>query len=446
MLDSRTLLLSWRSLAVVGLLNGLPETPLWAQDRQGPNPSFLREAAESAELTTETEPTASSAAQTNPQRGLPLRGSQPEHRGFKNPSQNTNSESSLSAGRKLELDSGPPLTMEELATIRRTIPPHVATQMAEARDAFRRGLMPLSDYRTHWDVAAVTAERLSQVVGFPRSFERMVVNHTARLESDLAEMVALNQPAATGSQADQILVQLWRHDLQRQIQRSRQPGKLVPPTAEEARLAREQWRLRSAEFSLGTASLTDLDQAGAWLAATEANGPSSVSQYASLLEETLQARQKFAQAGAGLGRSDLVALAQFSRAQQSIAGTTTPEETTRAIQQAWTAAEAAFDEQVAFHQRGTASLFDVAASWNLRSSLFDRAQQRDLTVAPDRRNRLSDDLNRLQAMAAAVGDLRGRNAADVAMVQTLSDRQRLRILTTADSGNNRDGAPQIEKP
>lgn len=327
------------------------------------------------------------------------------------------------------------------------VPGLIDEQLRSADDSLARGLMPLDDYYVQWQAAVSTGRELSRLTENPEWYGRLLTRQIAQLRTVRRDLVDLNQPAATRSELDQMIAELWQRSLARDLQALRDPKRKPSPSAADRDLAQKAWDLQSYEYSEGRGSLTQLSNVLEWNVATASEGTRRQveSRYFELLDRSLQGREDFGAAGAGLGRADLVELARFERKRAEIElSTDSLERKGRLVASALASADRAFEEQIEFYNTGTASLFDVASTWDAGARLSQRWERTTGKIDSARLAARDEQFGRLERLAGEVDDLRGRNSADVAMVRTLSARNQLWALDrerprlAADAGGTAD--------
>jgi hypothetical protein len=291
--------------------------------------------------------------------------------------------------------------------------------------------MPLDDYYVQWQAAVSTGRELSRLTENPEWYGRLLTRQIAQLTTVRRDLVDLNQPAATRSELDQMIAELWQRSLARDLQGLRDPKRKPSPNAADRDLAQKAWELQTYEYSEGRGSLTQLSSVLEWNVATASEGTRRQveSRYFELLDRSLQGREDFGAAGAGLGRADLIELARFERKRAEIElSTDSLERKGRLVASAMASADRAFEEQLEFYNTGTASLFDVASTWDAGARLSQRWERTTGKIDSARLAVRDEQFGRLERLAGEVDDLRGRNSADVAMVRTLSARNQLWAL------------------
>lgn len=331
----------------------------------------------------------------------------------------------------------------------RIVPGLVDEQLRSADDALARGLMPLDDYYVQWQAAVSTGRELSRLTESPEWYGRLLTRQIAQLTTVRRDLVDLNQPAATRSELEQMIAELWQRSLVRDLQGLRDPNRKPMPNAADRDLAARAWEQQVYEYSEGRASLTQLSSVLEWNVASASNGARRQveSRYFELLDRSLQGREDFGAAGAGLGRADLVELARFERQRAEIElSADSLERKGRLVESALASADRAFEVQVEYYQTGTASLFDVASTWDAGARLSQRWERTTGKIDSARLAVRDEQFGRLERLAGAVDDLRGRNSADVAMVRTLSTRNQLWALDRERPQLAAETGAKIEEP
>jgi hypothetical protein len=151
--------------------------------------------------------------------------------------------------------------------------------------------------------------------------------------------------------------------------------------------------------------------------------------YLATLEQVLEQTEAGAGRGAGFGRSDelLLARADLARSRAMLAMARGKDlGALDSLNQAIGFAQQAFDARLDFHGNGTASLYELTHVWQMQQELVDNVRTVKEDVPEGLISQQRDRLSQLHQVAADTADLRGRNAADIRLVESL---ETLRDLT-----------------
>jgi hypothetical protein len=309
---------------------------------------------------------------------------------------------------------------------------------AESRRSFNRGLMSLNDYADQV-ASAVTIQ--TTVAGMrenkadlKRAYQLQVElwdNATRRLQE-------FNQPASKGWAADLKYAELLKTDAEIALARNRNLRddrmRLLSLVEQRNELARQHFELRSQDLEVGLATLPQLARAASYLElknfgqenSTSEN--SSVSSVINSYRKTLKnvvvnQTQTLYERGAGLGRSDRLALAfselarieaEFDERSESVPSVSAN------LVKAENYARDAFETQLKYYQKGTASLGDLSRVWTIRHTIHSQRNRIDEKPYQKISPHLQSDLDRLKELADSTRDLRGRYVADVTYIRSLN--------------------------
>lgn len=307
----------------------------------------------------------------------------------------------------------------------------------QARDAFQRGLMPLGDYADQIEAATQLRLTAADISDDPKARVAALQFAAGSMQQAAGALRRFNQPAAEGWLADTKFAELLA--VNSQLALAREQGL----TGETERLSHVGRQLAAQSFSarladyreFGVAQLPELSRAASYLASPSGEKLSNVAEadaaqqgllteYRNVLRETVSRTRQLAQAGAGLGRSDqlLLAEAELQRAEGFVA---TAHGNTTAANQAYAAsadaAQRAQDEMARYYQAGTADLFALGRAWQFANEVSGRVKSdtpRDTSASAAR-------LSQLNVFAGGMRDRRGRHAADAAFVGSLGQQQAL---------------------
>ena len=338
-----------------------------------------------------------------------------------------------------------PLSRDDHRQLRQSV--GIADRLsAESRRAFNRGLMSLDHYADQV-ASAVTIQ--TTVAGMRESksdLQRAYQMQVELWEDATRRLRTFGQPASKGWAADLKYAELLKTDSEIALARNRnlRDDRLRLPSLVERRneLAREHFELRSHDLKVGLATLPQLARAASKLelkhspqensTIENSNVSSAVIAYRDTLKNVVidQTRVLF-ETGAGLGRPDRLALAHSELARIEAQITERSDSIPAAsanLDKAEKYAREAFQTQLKYFQKGTASLADLSRVWTIRHAIHSQHNRIDETPYQKLATRLRSDLDRLNELADSTRDLRGRNAADVTYVRSLSTMVGLNAL------------------
>ena len=248
------------------------------------------------------------------------------------------------------------------------------------------------------------------------------------MEDAFERLRAFNQPASEGWQGDTILAELALTEAQARLADARGDNySAANLRAHSADLAEEHFQQRKFDYTLGIASLPMMAYAARLSADTAmvgARGPrvSALNQQKSqYLDLVLAQTQVWSDAQSGIGREDRVITARLGLDRttlDSALAAQPPALTRESVSRASQDFAELFDQQREFHRHGTASLYDMAATWVAWHDVHHRAAETAPETLDDAEvAQRGAALQELQSLASDVQDLRGRNAPDVAFVQ-----------------------------
>lgn len=326
-----------------------------------------------------------------------------------------------------------------------------------ARDAFERGLMPLSDFA---DQTQAALEIRLSIAGLQQDRKAQVsalAAHADLMRNAAKQLQAFNQPAAVGWEADAAYSQLLVANADIRLAVARGDRAAFAAAVERSRvLAETHYDLRLADFDQGLASLPSLARAASYLstnvglpAGNRPNPtaePSKLAEYLARLDDVVAQTTELSELGAGVGREDRIHQANFELAKAAAQTALQQKDLSSAIESFKMAAESSqawFRSQTEFYETGTASLREVTDAWWSRVELSDLAQRAGLKPDAAMARETDADLGDLKQLIAATEDRQGRIAADVAHVKSLESLQGLwarEHAVAALSRSNTEGA------
>jgi len=313
-----------------------------------------------------------------------------------------------------------------------------------SRDAFDRGLMPLSDFSDRLNVSLRIRMKTSEgQTNADTRAQTALADHIRDLQAAAGRLERLGQPSSAGWAGDVTYAKLLVANA------SLMKAEHLSEQSAAAKLARESralavlhFRQREADFAIGLATLPQMSRAAAHLnpdgrnmilpprASGDTSPPMSAWRtYRDRLERIATRTSGGTQRGAGFGRDDYLQSAKFelSRINGMIsAATGNQRAAARAFVDADQFAGQAFDSRMKFFSTGTADLASLTSSWQARSELHNVMKAVGLPVPGQSSAQRRADLGRLSDVASGIRDPRGRNAADVSMVHGLKSLQEMR--------------------
>jgi hypothetical protein len=339
-----------------------------------------------------------------------------------------------------------PLTREEQDRVR-SAQRTAADMVARSQSAFERGLMPLPDYLEQLSLADeidLTAAELRQSEEDRLAVLRQQLVRYREAARDLEGFVRQAGPIGFG---DQAFAQAFMARAEANVAFAENRGRAAWDALKQqsewaARYAQVRWldeslglvppeTLLEAELLDGVASFPPGPRQAEAVAR-------SLRQYRGDLVELQERVRRWSAQGAGIGRSDRVEGTRFelARVDMELAALQGDPRTRRAaFAEAVEASEALHGELTKYHVTGTATLFDIAAAWRQRDTLF-----REFAATDGPRNDqlldavaagLARDYADVVRVAQQTRDLRGRHAGDVHYVRTLEAAGDLREIAAA---------------
>lgn len=325
---------------------------------------------------------------------------------------------------------------------------------AQSREAFHRGLMGLADYNK--GLSAALRLKIEGAQHRKDQSARIEAHrtHAAALRDAVRRLAEFNQPASRGWAADLAEARLLATQADLTLAQVRDDrGALEAKAWQVQRLARQHLELRRSDLNVGHATLPQISRAAAQLVSAGVSDrltnpdsrPSLESRVAfrTTLAEVRRQTERLAKHGAGLGRVDRLQKARFDLARMEglwfeISGD--DQAAVAARRYAVELSRKLFKTQLKYYERGTVSLRDLAESWQLRTSLHEEMGQGNSKIDEDSRRRRQVDLNRLRQLAEDTVDRRGRNAADVSLIDSFRMIEQLKSIRKSKraSGNSRN--------
>lgn len=280
-------------------------------------------------------------------------------------------------------------------------------------DSFQRGLMPLHDHLDQIQLAADTEFRLAGKAG-QGDVAASYLERVRRVERALREFDA---PNAVGWRADLFLAQAMVAQAEYGLATIEQDETVAEFAAQQAQTLAERHLLeRRFDSSVGLASLPMLLHA-------EMLTPDGAARGRELLVEVVRQTRRWNELGAGIGRSDKLAEAEFELARFDFF--TAFDSEGQDIEESFTAASEAsarlLKDRIGFYKNGTASIYEIARSWRNMKELVDYAAAAKNGVSQETLDESRANLEQLVELATAKEDRQGRIAADMAYVTLLNE-------------------------
>jgi hypothetical protein len=305
----------------------------------------------------------------------------------------------------------------------------------QSQSAFERGLMPFADYLEQEALVQWTEQLLSDV-RFAGSSVSVRRQHLARMQTALNQLRQFNQPNAKHWEADVALAEWAVADAELELAREERGGAATLQAAlRRSESAREHRRLRLRDADVGWASLQDTSLASSLMvSSTLPDAPGrdvSASDHRTYLTFVAERTAGWSRDGAGIGRADRVQASKLAVDLDELAANLQSDRKDRA-QQSMRRADRGIRELFAtqreFHEKGTASLYDVCRTWLAWRELHEMgAGQPDLVDAGQLAERQQARAT-LSGLADQTLDQRGRNAADITVVRLAEQMDDLETL------------------
>ena len=291
--------------------------------------------------------------------------------------------------------------------------------MRESTSAFDRGLLSLPRYITHQNFVL----QLAELQGNEEVFRAALQRRIQRLRRAANRLRRFNQPASKGWQADLFLAELATADAEATL-RANVDGSADPAALQYVRrLSDRHVQQRIDDYRMGLASLQQLTDAAAYLHFDSTGGPNLYSSEASVNElsgvreiasRATRQTERFAAAGAGIGREDRLLMARFSLSRIDAYLSELTEQNQQTQSDAWrlsqSVAEDLFRTQARFLETGTADIFDLADAMWSRQRIRANVTTGGLDELGTTGQSIQTDLDRLDQYVARTRDLRGQNA------------------------------------
>lgn len=307
----------------------------------------------------------------------------------------------------------PPQVWQETRTTSRRL-------FDQSRDSFERGLMPLPDHLEQLSVATQLNLRLAGATNqrdVQRDWQAQLVR---QLEGVTGQLERFRQPASAGWESDVLLARFSLAEARAQLAKFDDKPELAAAVQSQAvELARQHWAKRLDDSSVGHTSAMQIWRATSLL--NNAEGRSAATSR-NVLQQAIEATDRWSFLGAGIGRNDLREAFQYEVArvdlQESKPGT---QVFTANAQQAESLLVRLHETTTQYQSKGTASLYDVATTFRERTELHSFLQSAGGDVVPKSwQQRRAADFRNLQRLATDSTDRRGRNAADTTYVDVLA--------------------------
>ncbi len=320
--------------------------------------------------------------------------------------------------------------------------------VAESESAFSRGLMSVSDYAEHLETAAQLRFRLAERQRDKQLHATAMAEQQQLWQRAVERLKRFDQPASQGWAADVAYAELQLANSNLAVARIHGDAVGAANALSMVRdLGHKQFALRMDDYKVGLATLPQISEAASQIIEHVSLAPQTAAQrkqslqamdgYRSLLEDVVHRTDAHAGRRGGLGRADRLEFAQAELAHaKAVAAELRGDKAAAksALEEADLLADRAFHHQLKFHAMRTASLYDLARSWQKRGLVQAGLERHDTqdrakagpphaageeVQASPRALSQQANLNRLLHCAQATRDLRGRNAADVTLVHSL---------------------------
>lgn len=312
--------------------------------------------------------------------------------------------------------SQPVISQKSLNNVRETS----QRLIAQSRDSFDRGLVPLVDHLDQFTLATGLNLRFASL---QKNRETQLEWHRLQvrnLEGVTTQLERFQQPASAGWAADVLLARLSLAQSQARLAAFEERTNAAT-TAQRTiiDLARQHWDKRLDDASIGHATPMQLWRAAGLVFSSE-NRPLEADR--NFLIQAIQATDRWNLAGSGIGREDLRDAFRFELARVDLMSAKPGTESFNVqAERAETSAKKLFDAISQFQSKGTASLYDLASVWRQRQEMHSYIEEiRPEPVPSAWKQRRSNDLSQLTRLASQTADRRGRAAADVSYVELLA--------------------------
>lgn len=280
-------------------------------------------------------------------------------------------------------------------------------------DSFQRGLMPLHDHLDQIQLAADTEFRLAGKAGTGAVAARYL-ERVRQVERALREFDA---PNAEGWRADLFLARAMVAQAEYDLATVEQNATVAEFAAQRARTLAERHLIeRNFDSSVGLASLPSLLHA-------EMLTPDGAARGRELLEQAVLQTRRWNELGAGIGRSDKLAEAEFELARFDFftAFDSKDQDVEESFQAASEASARLLKDKIGFYKNGTASLYEIARSWRNMQEIVEYAAATKNGVRQETLDQSRANLAQLVELATAKEDRQGRIGADLAYVNLLNE-------------------------
>ena len=282
-------------------------------------------------------------------------------------------------------------------------------------DSFRRGLMPLHD---HIDQLQLVADSEFRLLGRDGAGSAEVAaRHLERIRRVERALRDFDEPNAEGWRADLFLARALVAQAEFDLARVQGNESAAEFAAQRARLLAERHLIeRRYDSSIGLASLPMLLHA-------EMLTPDGAARGRQLLVQAVRTTRRWNQIGAGIGRADKVAEAEFELARFDffVAFDSEEQNVEASFQAAAQASQRMLTSRMEYYKNGTASLYEIARSWQNMREIVEYAASTKSGVSQAAIDRSRANLNRVVEMSRAKSDSRGRIAADLAYVSLINE-------------------------
>lgn len=289
-------------------------------------------------------------------------------------------------------------------------------------DAFRRGLMPLPDHLEQLKLGQ-RAELLTATT--EEEAEAIQQRHIARLDSIVGALREFNQPNAEGWNADLLLAQALAAQARSQLATmQKRDGDAQAARQSALELAESHLERRRADSTIGWATVPMMVNARLVVQQIRQDEPYTSLPAGEFLDDAITLTRSWQERGAGIGRADRVALAEYQQARFALRHSMDRDtaEIAAVFRRADVAALRLYDQKRTFLRTGTASLYDVALAWSFRNELSDILSIAELAPPESSEVQMLRDLDALREFARSTRDRRGRIEADVSYVEVLASR------------------------
>lgn len=305
----------------------------------------------------------------------------------------------------------PPYSDESVQRIRQSSSSLAASSM----DSFRRGLMPLHD---HLDQLRIVADSEFRLVGGTEGGRiQVAARHLGRMRQVERALSDFDQPNAEGWRADLYLARAMVAQAEFDLATAEGNPDAAEFAALRARILAERHVIeRRFDSSLGLASLPMLLQA-------EMLTPDGAARGRELLVEVVRQTRRWNELGAGIGRADRLFEAEFELARFDffVAFDSEAQDIEASFRAASEASQRLLEQKIGFYQSGTASLYEIARSWQNMREIVEYAASTKNGVSQATIEQSRNDLNRVVELATAKNDRRGRIGADVGYVSLIHE-------------------------